>query len=104
YQLSRRRDPGPIAGQVSLRRRTQTPRSELYDFQPAELQLSAAEIREVVAYAIPPLGSRGGCAGLRGRGETGHAPGHLRGGDEGNRLQARRPRRERGNTFRRRDV
>ena len=49
-------DPRPPAGQVRLRRRPHEAGPELHDLQRAQLQLPAAEVREVVAHAVPPLG------------------------------------------------
>ena len=56
HQLPAGDHPRPAAGQVRLRRRPHEARPELHDLQRAQLQLSAAEIRELVADAVPPLG------------------------------------------------
>ena len=52
-------------------------------FSNRELQLPAADLRQVVADAVPPLGHGQGRARLRRRRQAGDAAGHLPRGDEG---------------------
>jgi hypothetical protein len=70
----------------------------LHALQQAELQLPAAEVRQVVAHAVPPLGH-----GQRAPDYEGVASKVMRGdiyrGDEGNRLRPRRTRRQAGTLF-----
>ena len=83
---------GRLQGKYDHGRRTQVPGSELHDLQRSQLQLPAAEVLPVVAHAAPPLGLHRWRARLRGRHQASHARRPLRGGHEGNRLRARRPR------------
>ena len=85
HQLPDGDHPRPPAGQLRLRRRPQEGGPELHDLQRAQLQLPAAEVRDVVAHAVPPLGHGRRRARLRGRRQAGDARRHLRGGDEGDR-------------------
>ena len=56
HQLPDGDHPRPLAGRLRLRRRPQEEGPELHDLQRPQLQLSAGEIRDVVAHAVPPLG------------------------------------------------
>ncbi len=56
HQLPDGNHPRPPARQVRLRRRPHEAGPELHDLQRAQLQLSAAEVRDLVADAVPPLG------------------------------------------------
>ena len=70
-------------------------------FSQPQLQLPAAQVRQLVAHAVPALGHGDRHARLQGRRQAGHAHRHLRRGDEGDRLQARRPGRQPGDALRR---
>ena len=59
-------------------------------FSDAQLQLPAAEVRDLVALAVPPLGHGRRRARLRRHRQAGDAPRPLRRGDEGARRHARR--------------
>ena len=104
HQLPEGADPRPPAGQVRLRRRPHAAGPGLHDLQRPQLQLPAAEVRGVVAHAVPPLGHGRRHARLRRRRQAGDAHRHLRRGDEGDRLQARRPRQQAGDAVRRRHL
>ena len=73
-------------------------------FSAAQLQLPAAEVRDVVADPVPPLGHGRRHAGLRRRRQAGDARRPVRGSDEGARLRPRRRGRRAGDAVRRRDV
>ena len=71
-------------------------------FSEPQLQLPAAEVRDLVAHAVPPLGHGADGARLRGRRQAGDAHRPLRRGDEGDRLRARRRGRQARDAVRRR--
>ena len=70
HQLPAGHDPGPAAGPIRLRRRPHEAGPELHDLHAAQLQLPAAEVRGLVALAVPPLGHGDRRARLRGRRPT----------------------------------